>query len=415
MKKNNNWGKKTNIEIVVYFWIVMWGINLFGLGTRIVFFGGILLILYMDLKNKKLPQSYFVTLIQVISFGLVYSLFLNYYGEYNFFRGYREFLLPPLLFAIGFRIIYEVTDIEESYKRFQNIIVLLAISLFLYSSVNLAVHLIKFGEITYYERYVYDIWTSSRTAATTQGSRFILISAMLPIGAFVKREMKIKTRVIVIIFAVISIIETLIMSNRTLLIILFINIVLCAFMYLLWNKSNGKVYLRFLFAMTIIIVFGLFLYTQNVFNIRNLYENSNFYLRMQLLDKNISHNARFDAWEKTIVGLADFPFGGSRANIDLSAPHNLWLDVAYVTGIVPFTMLIFITIKYIHSIIVVFRLTYQHRGFKLFVFSISISVLLNCMVEPILGGHYILFMIFILQFGLIQGLINKMNRISNSS
>ena len=83
--------------------------------------------------------------------------------------------------------------------------------------------------------------------------------------------------------------------------------------------------------------------------------------------------------------------------------HNLWLDVLYATGLIPFFFLIIYTFKSITNLI---RLIIQKNTdveLKIFIFSIYTGFFLNFMVEPILEGVPYMF----LSFCIINGMIRK--------
>ncbi|GEM_PF-6482983 len=399
--------KRQSFKMLVWVWVGMWCINFMGKGTRIALFGGLLLFITMTTKVKRVPRSFVLISFEIIMFGIIYTTLINYYEDLSILRGYRDMFLPIILYFIGFLSI-DVTNkkIEDNLIYFKALFTCMAVTLFIYASANLFFQLFNYGEISYYNRRMFDIWTRDLTAATTQGSRYILMSALLPVIIFSKRSYKLIWKVILLVCVLITIISTLIMANRTLLIILLINFIVCLFLFMKLGGYKKTIILKIFIIINLVFALFALIYIYDLFGLQTFYKQSNFYLRMEVMDNtNLVNNVRIDAWKTTLIGLFYYPMGGSKAPISLSAPHNLWLDVAYTTGLIPFVLLICITTSFINYYLKLIKSHQIDNDFKIFLTSATVSLILNCMVEPILGGHYILFMIFMFQLGLMQGLV----------
>lgn len=111
-----------------------------------------------------------------------------------------------------------------------------------------------------------------------------------------------------------------------------------------------------------------------------------------------SAGGRLDRWTGSIGSLFTDPFGWPLARFGYA--HNLWLDVARVGGLIPFIFLvifsILLTLFFLKSIY--FKAPSFLRDYFI-VFWVSISVVF--MVEPILDGMYLFFLIHCFAAGLI--------------
>lgn len=394
----------------IYLWIGMWSINFLGKGTRIALYGGLILLIALILKRimsrKLLSTSFLMIFMLIISFGITYSLLLTSYEDLGVFRGYRDMFIPGVLYVIGFLSIDKKVAYKDNLEFFTTSFSIAAFALFIYASGNLFLHLSQHGRIYHYNRLMYDMWSGTLTAATTQGSRLILMGAMFPIIIFT-RQYKLWYKIAVLITFIITIIETLIMANRTLLVILIVNCFVCFMLYLKQKRNRINNILRLFFFTWILILIFIPIYINDSLGIRSFVEQSNFFIRMKTMDSfSLKDDVRLETWRITLSNIFKYPMGGSRAPIKLTMPHNLWLDVAYTTGIIPFVLLIFITVYYLHLYLSLLTSSETDDDFRIFITSITVSILLNCTVEPILSGHYILFMLFIFQLGLMHGLVH---------
>lgn len=398
-------------SLFLLIWVALWGVNFLAQGTKIALFGGLIIILVYLVKIRSLPWSLILISFLIFTFGFVYSILINYYEDYSLIRGYRDMFLPISLYLIGFLAIYTNNEVNKNTILVKRILIVAAFSIFIYGSLNLFVHLYTHGEIVFYDRQIYDIWTGGFSAATTQGSRFTLMSAMLPLVLLWvpnknEKNISLRFKTLIIACVLISIAATLIMANRTLIVILIINFLICLILFFILNKHKTVRIIKIILLLISLFLLVSVFYYIDLFGIQTFYKSSSLYARMQVVEGNfITENSRITAWLITLYGLFQYPMGGSQSPIGLSAPHNLWLDVAYTTGIVPFILIICITISYLIFYVRLIRSRWIDNNFKILITSVTISVLLNCMVEPILGGHYILFMIFMLQLGLMHGLI----------
>ncbi len=378
-----------------------------GQGTNIVMFGGIILIIIFLFKGRSISFSFLIIFYIIFLFGALYSIFLNYYFDYDILRGYRELFIPITLFTIGFLSMDKKKSVMYNAKLIKNFFITISFFLFLYAILNLISHLNLFGEVLIYERKIYDIWSKELVEATAQGSRLTLITSMLIPWILYRQSFSKVSGICIISCALISIISTLIMGNRSLLMILGITLSITFILYLKQNNNDIKRTVQFLIILFIVAVLCIILFVYDIFGVKTFYESSSLYMRMEKSSGSWFEDPRVKAWIMAFVGLYFNPMGGSKTQLELSIPHNLWLDIAYTTGVIPFTLIVIITLFYIFLIIRLFRTDELPESFKIFVCAISIALLLNLMIEPILSGHYVLFMIFMFQLGLIQGLVNK--------
>ena len=100
---------------------------------------------------------------------------------------------------------------------------------------------------------------------------------------------------------------------------------------------------------------------------------------------------RTGKWAEAIHQLLISPLGWAENNGTTELyVHNMWLDIAKVTGILPFILLVLCTISSIKTLFVLLR---EKRDVVVaMLLSINICFFLSCFVEPVYGGlHFFLY------------------------
>lgn len=402
------------LNIILYVWLFLWAVNFMGMLTDIAMIGGVILILLYLVQNRKISYSFFTIFYTILTFGVFYSVILNMYHDYDFIRGYREFFFPVILYTVGFLLINRNESLLNNLNCYKKIILIISFGLFIYATLNLIFHLNFYGDVDFKNRLIYDIWSGDYANATSQGSKLTLITTMIVPILLVRKFFKNSTKLILISAVIASLVSTLIMANRSLFVIVGLSFIASLILYLKNNVNNQVKIIRNIILFLIVIAIVSCSIYLDMFGVRSYYEESNLSIRLDHVNEDLSENSRIVAWVKTISGLSKYPMGGSYTSIEISSPHNLWLDVAYTTGIIPFALLIIITVFYLYYLFIIINNYRVPDDMKIFIFSSSIALLLNLSIEPIFAGHYFMYMVFILQLGMMHGLVEKIRSLSKN-
>ena len=146
---------------------------------------------------------------------------------------------------------------------------------------------------------------------------------------------------------------------------------------------------RFLIVSTLLIIIGgwLLISCTDILNSEmiNLYNARN---EEQGLE------ARSSRWIEHISNLMIHPFGWAEYG-EVYYIHNMWLDIARISGLFPFILLSGLSL---HFLIMSFRNTLKYRTDSwMLIFGINICFFASCFVEPIFGGTH--FMVYCLLWG----------------
>lgn len=358
-----------------------------------VFSIGIIVTIY-----KKSTFKVTIDLLLIWLFSLSYFILLTYHGRGGIGAMLIYMIGPVGSFFIGYCIV------KSNNKFIFKTVMAIVFGNFIHGFLNMTTYfrLYGFTSSVIGARALPDIWREGVLTATLQGTYYTLMASLL-FYAFLLIRKERKGLAIVIFFSVVfSLVATFIMGNRTLIAIILISFLSSMLLYSILMKRRKKEIHRVIIFITIAFLGIAFIYSNNMFGIREFVEGSTWYMRINTMSA--SEDPRIALYQKAISQMFDFPFGGYKMNlVTNSYVHNLWLDVLYATGLIPFFFLIVYTFKSIKNLIRLIKQKNTDIEFKIFIFSIYTGFLLNFMVEPILEGVPYMF----LSFCIINGMIRK--------
>lgn len=393
--------KKASIEKVELDWlwlifIFLFSLNLFNKGNFLliaVLFVGLIVIEY-----KKSRFKFTVDFFLLFMFSMTYYLILINYKALGIGAILIYYIGPISLFFIGYFII------KQDNKFIAKSILAIVLGNFIHGFLNMLAYFNIFG-FTSLQRNVPDVWTGIITSATLQGTYFTLIVSLLFFVLFLYKNKIISA--ILLCAIIFSLFSSFILGNRTLIIITILVFAINAFLSMYINKNNIKKSLMLLSFLVIFLFLIWILYSFNIFGIKDFIISSQFHNRME--QDSITEDSRFLAYSRAVSQMFDYPFGGYQMNLGLKYAHNLWLDVLYATGLIPYFILILYTIKALANLISILQSNQVDQTFKILVASVYLGYILNFMVEPILEGVPYMF----LSFCLLNGMIRKYADILN--
>lgn len=221
-------------------------------------------------------------------------------------------------------------------------------------------------------------YEGQETSATQVGLALNVCMIGIPI-ALIIRDKWLK-----IPYALLTILSLLVVTyllNRTGLVIF----VLCLVSILFFKTINSKTYT----IISILLILGVILFLQF-----SDFADSELYQLYDERNKTEGLEARSDRWIQHIENLLIYPLGWAK-NGNIYYIHNMWLDIARVSGILPFILLCWLTIKYaINAVRDVVRYKTECSYLLL---GLNICFFLSCFVEPVYGGTH--FMLYCLLWG----------------
>jgi hypothetical protein len=231
---------------------------------------------------------------------------------------------------------------------------------------------------------------------TIMASFFSINIALLPFFIiFPKDKFEKKMTIFFQILYLIGLLVVFNVSSRTGIIISIISVLPLLIIFPIKSLVKFKT-----FFFTFLLIFFL-----NVSGPSNFIFSSNLYLRFTEESSALEiFDSRGLIWQEAIESIN--LYGSSiLVNNDLitsNYAHNLWLDVALSSGLVPAFLLIIVSLSSLVSLFKFIRFTTYTQFYRLFICSIFIAFYAVFFVEPIMQGLFKFFCFFMFMFGFIQ-------------
>ncbi|WP_027097182.1 hypothetical protein [Clostridium paraputrificum] len=266
------------------------------------------------------------------------------------------------------------------------------IGLFMHGALNVLLYVMNPASMV--DRSLVNIWGGSITA-TLQNILFIPIVSLLFYGLYIVHN-KIE-KVFIIVAILIAIYCTFISASRTLLFL----IVISFFIVMILNfKKNKYKNLNILISMFLLIIILYVVYEFDLMGVRTWIESSSLVGRILggINSKDsVLENVRWEMNLKVLASLSSNPFGKITV---VNYAHNLFLDIAKYTGIIPalsiFVWCITEIVKYYKHVKV------SSNEWDINLFSISVCLMIVFFLEPVLEGIPIIFGAFCYLCGIMK-------------
>jgi len=395
------------MDIVLISILVVYTFNLLGKSAYLI----LVFIPFMIFTCTKIDyrKKHFFTLTILLLFLLSTVLTSLYYGYLSTISSIEILFYPILFYLIGVKL----TSNDYEYKKSYIILYMIIFVTFIYMFLNYFNTISLYGSLETAKlslggRALIDFWDNTERPAT-----FVIVSLSFGLAAIPtlffnieklgkKLNFFIKISLLFVFFT--SLYLSIQLGSRTSVIIIIVSLIV---VQLALFKFTFRTLINYIL---IFICLGIskYLFEANVFDLKEMWINSQLYERFQSSGMGSS---RFFAWKEVLIGIFNYPLGGRKSLSSLEYVHNLWLDVANDVGIFPLALIIIFTAFSITSLLK-FIISKQHPVLiKALFLSIFVAFFISFMTEPILRTQErFLFVLFCLIVGLLQGL-NSLNRI----
>ncbi|WP_375324226.1 hypothetical protein [Flagellimonas sp. GZD32] len=302
---------------------------------------------------------------------------------------FLQAVFPGFSYLIGKSLVFKKLENKDIVYLF----IVIGIAYSLTSFMSVFKELIKngFGSS---DRAIPDFWTGQTQLATLMAAS--LHYNMLIPGILVANYKYMK-KIIIVILIVIYIMSLLCMfrlGSRTGIVITALTFIFAILS--LYLQQNIKQNLRLTFMLVLVTVV-----TINWFPL-NLEAEYLSVLGQRLQDPNASSSSsaggRTERWEEAIANIGKYPLGWNGRYA-----HNLWLDAAKVSGVIPVIFLIIFNVMNLFNLRKAFSLSGDNKGLNTVFVLFTAATFLFFFVEPVLEGAFFSFTTFCL----FQGMIKK--------
>ena len=317
--------------------------------------------------------------IWVIAFTITFTFIGVATGLINSLSTAIAYTIPlPFFYVLGRYIQHE----SQSNKVTLYIVafVILFYSLEIYLSIFK--NIVSTGSIINASRLFYFEGNESRKlTATLVGLAASLGFAGLPMFAILKGDKVIRLFYFLLFLS--SLITTINLVNRTGLVVWVFSFMLPVLYF--YKRSRFKLIIIFCICFILIgIMISTGIISQEVISA---------YSERNELDLQTG-GGRLEKWSSALLHIFSSPFGWAENNGTTNMfVHNMWLDVAKVTGIIPFFILLVSTVKSIKTVVKLSK--FQVNEVVACFISLNICFFLSCFVEPVYGGMHMFLYVMI--------------------
>lgn len=380
------------ITIFTNILLLMISSNFFEIYSILIIILMILLSTYIYIKHKKIIPLNIESLFLII-FSLSYTLIsIKYTNKIDIII----LIIPFFSYCCGYMLAYIFKK-----DKIEKYILLIVFGLFIHAMLN---YITNFNTFT---RNTVDIWLKVNYAATLQGTMIVLMMSLLYYVIFYVKRFYLK--LIIYICILFALLYDLVLATRTTLIISIATFLLCYIYDSISKKKINNMIKKFSIVIFIIFIFFT-IYVTNLFNVKNMLENSNLFNRFSDEYTEVSDYSRINTQIMILGQIFEYPLGGNKMHLgELKYAHNMFLDISNAVGLIPFVSIIIYYIINIKKLLKILRNNKYEKKLKILLLSIYFATLANFMVEPIIQGIPLFFILFCVINGMTSNL-EKENR-----
>lgn len=368
--------RKFKVSILVIFFFVLLLMSVTRLNVYALIIFSIVSIAIIPIKKYWNNMSFMLLL-----FSIFYSLINIINGNNDSWANQISYIIAPVAF---FRLGYYFMDIYNSNTEREKFFLFLCL-FYLFPIFFITINNILSTGLINPSRQMLNDAGNATLSATLYG-----LMTSLGIGTIVAlfiHSLNLKIRIAFILIALMSMMTVIHLVNRSGLVIFAVCLVLGIIL-----SSKNK--LTILFLSTLIILAGVLFSVSNN-NVINS-EITNAYAAREASGYSYeTAGGRTELWVAALNEIFLHPFGWANARY----AHNMWLDIARVSGIIAFIPFLIVSIMYIHKLIYLFH-KHNNRPYIKILISISISTLLASFIEPVIDASILFFSVLMMLWGI---------------
>lgn len=347
--------------------------------------------------NKKLclDKTFWILALAIVLNGLGTKYYLGESLGYTWKNIIKMVVPTVLVYPFMKQAVYNKKDID-----IENILLAIALGTFAYSMLNyyaFVLHGFTNGRIWS------EFWTDYPMNATHHSYWGCFIAGLIGYGMYCLYEKKWIKGISIIVFIVLENLIQIAVDNRMVLCITLLAMGVSLILLVSLNINNKKIIKNAFFITLVGIVVVLLIFALDVFGIRT----SGYFQRFFTRDGGILNNIRFQMIYEAITLLPSHWKGGATMwTAGWFWVHNYWLQVANVSGIIPFVLWMIVNVAAGWDTVKVIRSPYICNQIKYMFIPMLASIVGYLMMEP--GGtesnRYIIF--YVILIALLKQLAN---------
>jgi hypothetical protein len=304
----------------------------------------------------------------------------------------------PVCFVVGYCLMERREGLSQKTHLFVTIAMVLAFGNLIHLLMNVLTN------IDSDNRNLTDIWTGAIRSATSQSA--LGVGTVTVTVATLFSDTKRLHKLLAFIVLLVAMWCNLILAGRTLYVITLTVIAVAVLYKLKSTKSSRFRTIIWLFVAVVAIVIA---FNQNLFGIRQIVENSNFYNRFfGDYSEDISETGRWERKLPYIKLMLDYPFGGNHINELVGGyAHDLYLDTYDEAGVLAMVFILVVEVQSIGTMVKLMKKANISDYVKLTTLGILTGYHLMFIMEPIIAGLEWLLSNYCILYGAAVCLLNE--------
>lgn len=375
--------------------LLIYGLSIPGISVPIMMLVFVVLA-YGWVISWKMDKAFAMRFILLFLFSTSYYIIIYHYEFIVLVPAFKYLTIILAMYSLGFAISDKV-HIDKSEKTISILIVSIA-GLIAYALLCILAYTGYRFIFVQLERAVLDYWTQQHVInGTVIGAFGALGLCLLPVIILSFGELKkLKYGIlyVMIILVAIGLYINILMQNRAAFVILFLVFIACFLLHFKLHSlfSKKTITLFFLVLPFFLLFLCIILF---VFDIRDL-------LIYQRFVEYGLNTERYEAALSMLEALPENYCGGRSVYLayNLTYVHNLWLDVVYEAGIIPFLLLIIFHLSHFKHYVRVFKSSIQN-SLKLLIMALTVTFVGNFFQEPTMNASVLYFSLSCFLLGLV--------------
>lgn len=396
----NNISLSINMSKIIIFLILLFSLNFLNLQKYLFIILTGIFALYTIIHKKSIVIN--LEMCILLLFSLSYCIFYSQYHSYITSTVIEIGIFPVLAYFIGLNIFRNCKNIGNQ------IIWAIVMGLFM----NGALNMYLFYQAGQNLRLIPQFWSGETLVATLNNCFFMMMTSLLYISIFIIKKYRFKIILWICIgFGIVSSIST---ASRTLIYITILVFMLNLAIHFYLNSNKASENLKIVLKASFLVLMIIVMFSINAFNLKDKYESSALNERFKTEDLNIDSEPRFITQIKVLGQVFEHPFGDRQMDLyGLEYAHNMWLDTLNAVGVFPFVFLVIYSLLTIRTIYKIVKTRCLNIEDTLILFSVTMSVYTNFMLEPIIEGFPYYFILMCMVNGVAYGKYNVANQVNN--
>lgn len=383
-----NWDKIIKWLNIIF--LFLFSLHLFDFPDKYIILWCIFTIAVFWIQNKKLC-------LDKIFWVLALAIILNGLGTYYYLAESLSYTVKDVIKMVVPTILVYLFMQQAAWNKkeldIENILLAIAVGTFLYSLLNYY-SLVKYGFYDGDYRGWSDFWTNYNWRATHYSYWGCFVAGLCGYGIYCFFEKKWLRGFLVTGMIIVENYIQIAGDNRMVLCVTVVALAVSLLMYCYFNmKDKSKIRKVLLVALIAIGIVAVLLWT-NAFGIRS----SGYYKGFVTRNGGILKNDRFQMMFEAIRMLPSHWKGGATMYAaGYFWVHNYWLQVANVSGIIPFILWMIVNVAAVWDVIKIIKSPSVSSKLKYMLIPMVASIVAYLMMEP--GGtesnRYIIFYVML--------------------